>query len=178
METWSDSNCTGVFPLRRPKRCAITWTCSSSKAATAAFRWSKATPLIFAWWCVEPFRPLAISSIPYGYLAGRVNGLWSIGDQAAVIPSFTGDGMSIALHSAKVAAEMFMAGKSADAYHQQLHKHLNLSMRLSVALSRTMVSNLGRSIAPAGMQIFPAAIHWIARATRIPERAITASESR
>jgi len=123
-------------------------------------------------------RPLAISSIPYGYLAGRVNGLWSIGDQAAVIPSFTGDGMSIALHSAKLAAEMFMAGKSADAYHRQLHKHLNLSMRLSVALSRTMVSNLGRSIAPAGMQISPAAIHWIARATRIPERAITASESR
>jgi menaquinone-9 beta-reductase len=117
-------------------------------------------------------RPLAISSIPYGYLAGRVNGLWSIGDQAAVIPSFTGDGMSIALHSAKVAAEMFMAGKSADAYHQLLHKHLNLSMRLSVALSRTMVSNLGRNIAPAGMQIFPAAMHWIAHATRIPERAL------
>jgi flavin-dependent dehydrogenase len=33
-------------------------------------------------------RPLAVSSIPYGYLAGRA-GLWCVGDQAAVIPSFT-----------------------------------------------------------------------------------------
>ena len=38
-------------------------------------------------------RPLAISPIPYGHLAARPSGLWCVGDQAAVIPSFTGDGM-------------------------------------------------------------------------------------
>ena len=34
-------------------------------------------------------RPLAISSIPYGHLAYPPSGLWRLGDQAAVIPSFT-----------------------------------------------------------------------------------------
>jgi flavin-dependent dehydrogenase len=62
-------------------------------------------------------RPLAISSIPYGHLAGQPSGLWCVGDQAAVIPSFTGDGMSIALHSAAFASEMYLAGDSAEQYN-------------------------------------------------------------
>src|SRR5262245_33103427 len=41
-------------------------------------------------------RPLAIASIPYGYVATG-GGPWRIGDQAAVIPSFSGDGIAIAL---------------------------------------------------------------------------------
>jgi flavin-dependent dehydrogenase len=57
-------------------------------------------------------RPLAISSIPYGFLADSPSPLWRLGDQAAVIPSLTGDGMAIALHSAALAAEMYLAGKS------------------------------------------------------------------
>ena len=58
-------------------------------------------------------KPLAISPIPYGHLGGPANGVWRVGDQAAVIPSFTGDGMSIALHSAFLAAEMYLDGNSA-----------------------------------------------------------------
>jgi flavin-dependent dehydrogenase len=46
-------------------------------------------------------KPLAISAIPYGYVREASDGLWALGDQAAVIPSFTGDGMSIALHSGR-----------------------------------------------------------------------------
>ena len=43
-------------------------------------------------------RPIAITHIPYGYIRRTTEkGLYCIGDQAAVIPSFTGDGMSIAL---------------------------------------------------------------------------------
>ncbi len=34
--------------------------------------------------------------------------MWALGDQAAVIPSFTGDGMSIALHSGCLAAAMYL----------------------------------------------------------------------
>jgi hypothetical protein len=33
---------------------------------------------------------------PYGYVQNRSIGLWCIGDQAAVIPSFSGDGIAIA----------------------------------------------------------------------------------
>jgi flavin-dependent dehydrogenase len=117
-------------------------------------------------------RPLAISSIPYGYLAERPNGLWSVGDQAAVIPSFTGDGMSIALHSAMLAAQMHLGGANADEYHRALHAHLSRGIRLATALSRAMVTGAGRALTPVGLAIFPSAMRWIANSTRIPERAL------
>jgi flavin-dependent dehydrogenase len=114
-------------------------------------------------------RPLAVSSIPYGHLAGLPSGLWCVGDQAAVIPSFTGDGMSIALHSANLAVQMYLTGASADRYQETLHLHLRRSMRLATALSRAMVTGAGRKLAPIGLSIFPGAMKWIARSTRIPE---------
>jgi flavin-dependent dehydrogenase len=117
-------------------------------------------------------RPLAVSSIPYGYLAGRPDGLWSVGDQAAVIPSFTGDGMSIALHSSTLAAQMFLAGESAERYHQEMRAHLGRSLGLSTFLSRALVTEMGRTLAPIGLSVFPGAMHWIARSTRIPEKAL------
>jgi flavin-dependent dehydrogenase len=113
-------------------------------------------------------RPLAVSSIPYGYLAGRP-GLWCLGDQAAVIPSFTGDGMSIALHSATLAARMFLADDPPEQYHITLRKHLGRNMRLATTLSQLMVSGLGRALAPAVLSLMPASLRWIASATRIPQ---------
>ena len=117
-------------------------------------------------------RPLAVSSIPYGYLAGRTHGLWSVGDQAACIPSFTGDGMSIALHSAALAAQMFLDGASADTYHRRLATQLRRGMSLATALSRTLVTPLGRTVAPVALSLYPGALAWIARSTRIPASAI------
>jgi flavin-dependent dehydrogenase len=122
-------------------------------------------------------RPIAISSIPYGYLAGRPNGLWSVGDQAAVIPSFTGDGMSIALHSAALAASMYLANESAEHYYRELHTHLSRRMSLATALSRAMVTSIGRSLAPLGVALIPQAIGWIASWTRIPQHAMLAKPS-
>lgn len=46
-------------------------------------------------------KPLALSAIPYGYVCAAADGIGRLGDQAAVIPSFSGDGISIALHSAR-----------------------------------------------------------------------------
>jgi menaquinone-9 beta-reductase len=122
-------------------------------------------------------RPLAVSSIPYGHLAGLPSGLWCIGDQAAVIPSFTGDGMSIALHSANLAVQMYLACASPDRYHQTLQTHLRRNMWLATALSRTMVTGFGQVLAPAGLSLFPSAMNWIARSTRIPEDRWQAGQS-
>ena len=119
-------------------------------------------------------RPLAISSIPYGYLAGRPDGIWCIGDQAAVIPSFTGDGMSIALHSAAMAAEMYLGGSTAEKYNRKMHAQLHRGMTLATWLSKAMVTRTGRGLAPSVLTLFPHAIRWIALATRIPERALLA----
>jgi len=117
-------------------------------------------------------RPLAISPIPYGYLGPHPRGLWSIGDQAAVIPSFTGDGVSIALHSAALAAEMYLAGDSATAYESTLRAQLRRSMRLATGLSRTAVTKFGRLLASSALSLFPSAIEIIARSTRIPQAAL------
>jgi flavin-dependent dehydrogenase len=117
-------------------------------------------------------RPLAIASIPYGYQTGRQDGLWCVGDQAAVIPSFTGDGMSIALHSAALAAQMHMDGLGAGEYHRRLCTELQRGMSLATSLSRLMVTGAGRAMAPAILQLFPSAMRWMASATRIPARAL------
>ena len=117
-------------------------------------------------------RPLAVSSIPYGYIHAGGSGLWCVGDQAAVIPSFTGDGMSIALHSGTLAAQMYLAGEGADVYQSRLDAHLRRSMKLATRLSRAMVSGTGRRLAPMGLKVFPKAMNWIARATRISDRAL------
>jgi menaquinone-9 beta-reductase len=117
-------------------------------------------------------RPLAVSSIPYGYLVGRSSAPWCAGDQAAVIPSFTGDGMSIALHSANLAVQMHMAGVSVEGYNEALRTDLKRSMRLATVLSQTMVTRAGSVLAPMGLSIFPGAMNWIASLTRIPERAL------
>jgi flavin-dependent dehydrogenase len=121
-------------------------------------------------------RPLAVSSIPYGYLAGRP-GLWCVGDQAAVIPSFTGDGMSIALHSASLAARMFLAGETPAQYDINLRRHLSRNMRLATALSKFMVSGAGRVLAPAALSLMPASLRWIADTTRIPVGDLVAAPS-
>jgi flavin-dependent dehydrogenase len=97
-----------------------------------------------------------------------------VGDQAAVIPSFTGDGMSIALHSAAVASEMYMAGESAQQYNHRLHAQLSRGMGLATFLSRSMVTKAGRSLALFGLSVFPNAMRWIAASTRIPKQAILA----
>jgi flavin-dependent dehydrogenase len=119
-------------------------------------------------------RPLAISSIPYGHLAGQPFGIWCVGDQAAVIPSFTGDGMSIALHSAALATEMYLAGESAEQYNHRLHAQLSRGMSLATLLSRSMVTKAGRSLVPFGLSLFPKSMRWIAASTRIPKQALLA----
>lgn len=117
-------------------------------------------------------RPLAISPIPYGYLAQRREDIWCVGDQAAVIPSFTGDGMSIALHSGALAAQIFLETKSIAEFNRALRMQLRGGMWIATLLSRAMVTEFGRKIAPLGLLAIPGAIGKIALSTRIPERAL------
>jgi flavin-dependent dehydrogenase len=117
-------------------------------------------------------RPLAISPIPYGYLVRGGSSLWCIGDQAAVIPSFTGNGMSIALHSGRLAAEMFLAGAREDEFHRRLHKQLRRGMSLATLISRAMVTGAGRMMMPHSLSLYPNTMRWIAASTRIPEWAL------
>ena len=122
-------------------------------------------------------KPLAISPIPYGHLGKSAHGLWPIGDQAAVIPSFTGDGMSIALHSAELAAQMYLEGRSPEDYLGCLSRQLRPGMRFASALSHLMVILAGRRIAPIALALMPGAMSWIAKRTRIPDRSLLDSRA-
>ncbi|HVX57117.1 MAG TPA: hypothetical protein VHA37_05275, partial [Candidatus Saccharimonadales bacterium] len=115
-------------------------------------------------------RPLAISGIPYGYLANDADGCWRVGDQAAVIPSFTGDGMAIALHTAALAVACFLGGRRGEDYQRLLASQLRRGMAISIAISRLMASPAAGVIAPAATALLPLALGSIARATRIPAR--------
>jgi flavin-dependent dehydrogenase len=117
-------------------------------------------------------RPLAISPIPYGYLVRESAGVWCVGDQAAVIPSFTGDGISIALHSAALAAQMFLAGGKPADYNRTLRAQLTRPMALATSLSRAAVTAAGRTAALAALAIAPDAMRWVAASTRIPQSSL------
>jgi hypothetical protein len=82
--------------------------------------------------------------------------------------------MSIALHSAALAARMYLAHETAEHYYQQLQTHLRRRMNLATALSRAMVTSIGRSLMPLGLTLVPQAIGWIASWTRIPQQAMVA----
>ena len=122
-------------------------------------RLAGATPLLT--------RPLAISSIPYGFVLPHSQGLWSTGDQAAVIPSFTGDGMSIALHSGRLAAEMYLQGHTPEAFQTQLHAELQAQVTFATTLSRSLVHEPQRTIIEAAVRLWPGALRFVANRTRL-----------
>ncbi len=113
-------------------------------------------------------RPLAIAAIPYGYVEERGRGAWLLGDQAAVIPSFSGDGIAIALHSARLAADVHLAGGSAAEFQWRLARDVADQVRRATWISRMLVRPAGQIAAAAGARVMPGLIAGIARMTRIP----------
>lgn len=114
--------------------------------------------------------PLAASSLPYGHMQRNApDGLWRIGDQAAVIPSFCGDGMSIALHSGALAAWHLLQGLSPDDYQRRLHHQLAARLWMATRLSQLLVA-----WPPAAhlARVFPALLSKIAWMTRVPDNAL------
>lgn len=119
-------------------------------------------------------RPLAVSGIPYGYIYGmRANireeddGLYRLGDQLAVIPSFAGDGIAIALHSAFLAARCRQAGMNADSFHQQAAQQLQPAVRNAQILSRLFDSVAGRALVVPLGRSFPSLLQGAITHTRV-----------
>ncbi len=118
-------------------------------------------------------RPLSLSRIPYGYLRreAQERGLWYLGDQAAVIPSFSGDGMAIALHTARVATEVYLRGQGARELTRRLSRELGGLLWRATTLSRMMVSDAGQRALSGVTRAMPSLLGRGAAATRIPARA-------
>jgi len=133
-----------------------------------ARRLGDATPLLQ--------RPLTIAGVPYGYVArADPGGAFRLGDQAAVIPSFSGDGMSIALHSAHRAAQVLRAGGDADAYHAQMRCDVGAPVRLAFGLYRATRSAVARTAMVAACRRWPGLMRAVATRTRVPDAALAAT---
>ena len=122
-------------------------------------------------------RPLSIFRVPYGYVhdgAEALPGMFRLGDQAAVIPSFCGDGMSIALHSAHLAVRTLLRGGGAADYHAVMRLDVGRPVRLAAGLYRLGKSQVARRTILAACGVWPGLMRVVAGQTRVPERAIRA----
>jgi menaquinone-9 beta-reductase len=115
-------------------------------------------------------KPIAITHIPYGYLRRTTDeGLYCIGDQAAVIPSFTGDGISIALYTARRAVTAFTASESAPMFQAKLRSAMLPQMRLAEAAANGLNNPFARTVLPFFLKAWPGAMRVTARLTRVTQ---------
>ncbi len=120
-------------------------------------------------------KPIAITHIPYGYIRRTTeNGLYCIGDQAAVIPSFTGDGISIALHTARCGVAAYLAGEPAPIFQARLRSALRAQMRLAEFAADGLNNSLSRAVLPFCLRVWPGVMRLTARLTRVTQPAAVA----
>ena len=117
-------------------------------------------------------KPIAVTHIPYGYIRRTTeNGLYCIGDQAAVIPSFTGDGISIALHTARCAVAAYLAEEPASLFQAKLRSALLAQMRLAEFAADGLNNPLARAVLPFCLRVWPGVMRVTARLTRVAQHA-------
>jgi flavin-dependent dehydrogenase len=116
-------------------------------------------------------RTAAVSRIPYGYRTWRAqpnpDWLWRLGDQAAVTPSFTGDGMAIALRSAELAADTLICNGIQAEYRAALGSSIGSQMRRANMLDGLLASPAMAGIALRLAAFAPGLLRSLASATRL-----------
>ena len=112
----------------------------------------------------------SIGAVPYGYVARDTQaGLFRLGDQAAVIPSLAGEGMSIAIASGIMAARHWLAGgpAQAPAYQRAFAARAYPPIQLAKAARYLAESTLGARAALVLARLFPALVLDLAQRCRI-----------
>jgi menaquinone-9 beta-reductase len=126
--------------------------------------------------------PMSIFRVPYGFVHAPLpddpSSIFRLGDQVGVIHSFTGDGMSIALHSAIVAASCYLAGEGAAEYHRRIRRDIAVQIGRADALYRIGGSRLGRAMLMHLAALWPTGLRLGVQLTRVPRWAISRSFAR
>ena len=114
-------------------------------------------------------RPAAVSGIPFGYRrhAAIASNVYGIGDQLCVIPSFTGDGTSLALSSGLAAAHAVLEGTSAQDFQTAYLKRTRAQLRWARLVDATFKSATARTVSVAATAALPALARIIADLTRV-----------
>ncbi len=111
-----------------------------------------------------------VGAVPYGWIARTTEpGLFRLGDQAAVIPSLAGEGMSIALASGVMAARHWLAGgaEAAQTYQRAFATRAHAPVQLAKAARTLAETRLGSTSALALARVFPALVLDLAERCRI-----------
>ncbi len=120
-------------------------------------------------------KPIAVAGIPYGFVRKRAisRSIYPIGDQLAVIPSYTGDGISIALHSGIAAARAIVNGTPANEFQDTMAARLRPQMRwarlgnvlLSTSAGQRLSAGMARALPFAAARVILFAVN----ATRLTD---------
>lgn len=116
-------------------------------------------------------KPLAIFQIPYGFVhrpdLADPQGFFRLGDQIGVIPSFTGEGMSMALHSGHLAASMLLQGRASTDFHRQMASDIQCQVRLAFVLNKAARFGPGQTALFRLCRTWPSLMRQVAAFTRI-----------
>ena len=110
----------------------------------------------------------AVSGVPYGWRAGAtVEGVYRVGDQAAVIASLAGDGIAIALESGIAAAKAIAGGVPAADYQRDWSRRARRPVGLAEVLRRSAENATARQAMMGLLGWFPSLAALAAKLTRI-----------
>lgn len=109
---------------------------------------------------LESRAPITVSGTPCGLVRRMTDGPYHVGDQAAVIPSFCGEGMAIALVSAGAAADAILAGTGAAAYQERFARRVVTRVKAATMFSRLVVHGAAQGPVVTAARTAP----WLVRA--------------
>ncbi len=113
--------------------------------------------------------PVAVAGLPFGFLRHDVISprVYPLGDQLAVIPSYTGDGMAIALGTGIAAAQCYLRGEGADQFQARQVALLKSQFRIAGAVSFLFETAPRRAFGLALASLIPGMVSTIIKSTRL-----------
>jgi len=114
-------------------------------------------------------KPVSTAAIPYGFLRAEQIApvVYPLGDQLAVVPSFTGDGLAIALCSGIAAARAVVEGKSAQVFQREFVDRLRPQFRLAHALGLLLETPALCGVTVLAAKVLPSVAAQLVAATRL-----------
>lgn len=127
-------------------------------------------------------QPQSIFRVPYGFVYNPpdndADNIYRLGDQVGVIPSFSGDGMGIALHSGVLAASHYLDGSGAGRYHRQIRHDIARQIGRAGLLYRASRWAPSQRLLMGCAGLMPRSLSLAAGLTRVPSSAVTQAMGR
>ncbi|MGE4047041.1 MAG: NAD(P)/FAD-dependent oxidoreductase [Acetobacteraceae bacterium] len=117
-----------------------------------------------------PARPLTIAGLPFGYRRpARATSpqLYPVGDQIAVIPSLSGDGVALAMHSGAAAAHAWLGGIPPAEHARAFGARIGRQMHLASAIHAACLSGAGQDMLARAVRRWPGLLRVAANWTRL-----------